>query len=207
MRKKLIIGAVIFTAVMVSVITTVCLRSKDRKDLSQYSEDAKEAVNTETDAIKMNSNGSYYFEKNNMQVFIPTGFEMTESSDSTFYWCGNIPKDHSQTDTENDISISISYEPNNSYEYDDLQTIYYEKIADDYVNVNASTVKINENKFICYDYSDNDYFYRTMLITEKSFKKNGNHLICITVMSDRQAAEDMKEIIMIMAGNSYYKGE
>ena len=113
-----------------------------------------------------------------------------------------------QSPTEvTDCEISISYEPGNIYDYDELKNVYYDNIQKNFEDINMTTIHMDGKNFACYEYSGKNYFYSTVIFTEYVFGKNGKHLCCITAKSNLQAKDSIKDIIILIAGNSVLKGE
>lgn len=204
MKKKIIVGVAI---VVIAAVTGMgfYLKNKGKQRLDTYSE----SVETRTDAnVKeiIDGNEAHFFEVGKFHIYIPAGYTQNTSDGAVYYWKGNMEDQQSPTDVQ-DCMISISYEPDNAYDYDELKNVYYDNIQKDFENINMTTIHMDDKSFVCYDYSDKIHFYSTIILTEYVFGKNGKNLCCITAMSNLQAKDNIKDIIMLIAGNSVLKGE
>lgn len=204
MKKKIIIGIVI---VAIAALTGIGLYLKEKKiqKLDTYSE----SVGTQTDAdVKeiVDGNGAHFFEAGKFLIYIPSGYTRDTSDESVYYWKSNLEVQQSPTEAT-DCEIFISYEPDNIYDYDELKNVYYDKIQKNFEDINITTIHMEGKNFTCYEYSDKNYFYSTVIFTEYVFGKNGKHLCCITTKSNLQAKDSNKDIIILIAGNSILKGE
>lgn len=204
MKKKMIVGIVIVAIVALTGIG-LYLKDKGKQKLDTYSE----SVGTQTDADAkeiVDGNGAHFFEAGKFLIYIPSGYTRDTSDESVYYWKGNMEVQQSPTDVS-DCEISISYDPGNIYDYDELKNVYYDNIQKNFEDINMTTIHMDGKNFACYEYSGKNYFYSTVIFTEYVFGKNGKHLCCITAKSNLQAKDSIKDIIILIAGNSVLKGE
>lgn len=204
MKKKMIVGIVIVAIVALTGIG-LYLKDKGKQKLDTYSE----SVGTQTDADAKeiaDGNGAHFFEVGKFLIYIPSGYTRDTSDESVYYWKGNMEVQQSPTDVS-DCEISISYKPDNTYDYDELKNVYYDNIQKNFEDINMTTIHMDGKNFACYEYSGKNHFYSTVIFTEYVFGKNGKHLCCITAKGDLQAKDSIKDIIMLIAGNSVFKGE